>query len=73
MILFFIVIFVVCYRERKKERVTEHEQGRDRERERERERENLKQAPGSELSAQSQTQGLNSRISRSRPEPKSDA
>ena len=42
------------------ERETEHEQGRGRERERERERErqreNLKQAPGSELSAQSPTQ-----------------
>ena len=30
-------------------------------------------APGSELSAQSPTQGLNPRTMRSRPEPKSDA
>ena len=33
---------------------------RERERERERETQNLKQVPGSELSAQSLTQGLNS-------------
>ena len=45
---------------------TEHEQGRGRERG----RQNLKQAPGSELSAQSQTQGLNSQTVRS--ELKSD-
>ena len=36
------------------------EEQRERERERERERQNLKQAPGSELSAQSLTQGSNS-------------
>ena len=42
------------------ERETECEQGRgQRERERERETQNLKQDPGSELSAQSPTQGLN--------------
>ena len=40
---------------------------------RERETQNLKQAPGSELSAQSPTRGSNSRTSRSWPEPKSDA
>ena len=40
--------------------------------ERERETQNLKQAPGSELSAESQTQGSNSRIMRSYPELKSD-
>ena len=44
-----------------------------RSREREREAQNLKQAPGSELSAQSPTQGLNSRTARSGPELKSDA
>ena len=41
--------------------------------ERERETQNLKQAPGSELSAQSPTRGLNSRTARSWPETKSDA
>ena len=51
---FFITIFSVFIFER--ERETEHEKGRDRERE----IENLKQAQGSELSAQSPTQGLNS-------------
>ena len=34
---------------------------------------NSKQAPGSELSAQSLTRGPNSQTTRSRPEPKSDA
>ena len=52
-------------------RETEHERGRGRERERE--TQNPKRAPGSELSAQSPMQGLNSRTSRSQPEPKSDA
>uniref|UniRef100_A0ABI8AJT5 V-type proton ATPase subunit a n=1 Tax=Felis catus TaxID=9685 RepID=A0ABI8AJT5_FELCA len=40
---------------------------------RQREAPNPKQAPGSELSAQSPTRGSNSRTVRSRPEPKSDA
>ena len=40
-------------------------EGRGRKRERERERENPKQAPGSELSAQSLTWGLNPRTMRS--------
>ena len=44
-----------------RQRETEHEQGRVRERE----TQNLKQAPGSELSAQSPTRGLNSRTARS--------
>ena len=39
----------------------------------ERETQNLKQALGSELSAQSPTRGSNSGTARSRPEPKSDA
>ena len=43
------------------------------EEQRERETQNLKQAPGSELSAQSPTWGSNSRTARSWPEPKSDA
>ena len=47
---------------REREREREHEQGKA---ERERETQNLKQAPGSELSAQSLTQGLNSRTVRS--------
>ena len=41
--------------------------------ERERETQNPKQAPGSELSAQSPMRGLNSQTLRSGPEPKSDA
>ena len=41
--------------------------------EREREAQNLKQAPGSELSAQSPTRGSNSQTARSWPERKSDA
>ena len=40
---------------------------------RERETQNLKQAPGSELSAQIPTRGSNPRAVRSWPEPKSDA
>ena len=40
---------------------------------RERETQNLKQAPGSELSAQSPVRGLNPGTARSCPEPKSDA
>ena len=41
--------------------------------ERESETQNLKQAPGSELSAQSLMWGLNPQAVRSGPEPKSDA
>ena len=52
-----------------RQRETEHEWGRVRERE----TKNLKQAPGSELSAQSPTRGSNSRTVRSWPEPKSAA
>ena len=44
-----------------RQRETEHERGRVRERE----TQNLKQAPGSELSAQSPTRGSNSGIARS--------
>ena len=55
-------------RVRERDRHTEHEP----ERGRERGRQNLKQAPGSELSAQSPTQGLNSGTVRSWPRPKSD-
>ena len=44
-----------------RQRETEHEQGRVRERE----TQNLKQAPGSELSAQSSTRGSNSQTVRS--------
>ena len=52
-----------------RQRETEHERGRVRERE----TQNLKQAPGSEPSAQSPTRGWNSRSARSWPEPKSTA
>ena len=51
----------------------QRERERERERERKREGQNPKQAPGSELSAQSPTQGSNPQTARSRPEPKSDA
>nr|XP_060464193.1 basic salivary proline-rich protein 3-like [Panthera onca] len=52
-----------------------HDRGRARagERQRERETRNPKEAPGSELSAQSPTRGSNSQTVRSGPEPKSDA
>ena len=53
-----------------RQRQTEHEQG---EKQRERETQNPKQAPGSEVSAQSPTRGSNPRTVRSRSEPKSDA
>ena len=46
-----------------REREAEHKQGRDRERERE--TQNLKQVPGSELSAQSRMQGSNLGTARS--------
>ena len=46
-----------------REREAELEQGRGRERERE--TQNLKQSPGSELSAQSPMRGLNSQTGRS--------
>ena len=49
-------------RERERERESERPAG---EGQRERETENLKQAPGSELSAQSPMRGLNPRIVRS--------
>ena len=54
-------------REQESERARERARGREegRERSRERETQNLKWAPGSELSAQSPTQGLNSRAARS--------
>ena len=48
-----------------RQREIEHEWGRGRERERERETQNLKQAPGSELSAQSPRWGSNSQAVRS--------
>ena len=54
---FFFLTFYLFLRQGE----TEHEQGRGRERE----TQNLKQAPGSELSAQSLTRGSNSRTVRS--------
>ena len=65
---FFWVFFNVYLFLRQRE--TEREWGRGRERG---ETQNQKQAPGSELSAQSPTRGSNSRTVRSRPEVKSDA
>ena len=56
---FFLIFFNVYLFLRPRE--TEHEQGRVRERE----TQNLKQAPGSELSAQSPTKGSNSPTVRS--------
>ena len=52
-------MFIYFFRE---ETETDHEQGRGRQRG---ETQNPKQAPGSELSAQSPTQGLNSQTMRS--------
>ena len=62
-------------RERQREREGERERDRTQaeEGQRERETQNLKQAPGSELSAQSLMQGSNSWTARSGPELKSDA
>ena len=57
---------VFIFRERERERMCEQGRGR------ERERQNLKQASGSELSAQNPTRDLNPQAVRSRPEPKSD-
>ena len=54
---FFFIFLLFILRERERERETEIEQGRGRERERE--TQNPKQAPGSELSAQSLMQGSN--------------
>ena len=51
------------------ERETRYKWGRGRERG----TQDLKQAPGSELSAQSPMRGLNPQTVRSGPEPKSDA
>ena len=58
--LFFFLIFLTFYL-LLRQGETEHEQGRVRERE----TQNLKEAPGSELSAQSPTRGSNSRTARS--------
>ena len=62
---FFLIFFNVYLFLRQRQ----HERGRVRERE----TQNLKQAPGSELSAQSLMRGSNSRSARSWPELKSDA
>ena len=59
-------------RERERERETVRVGG-GAEREGDRERQNRKQAPGSELSAQSLMWGWKSQTVRSRPEPKLDA
>ena len=53
--------------------IFERERVQMREEQRERETQKLKQTPGSELSAQSPTQGSNSRTVISRPDPKWDA
>ena len=65
--LFLIFLIFIFERERERERE------RAGEGQREREPQNPKQAPGSELSAQSPTRGSNPRTVRSRPEPKSAA
>ena len=72
----FFIYFLTFIHFWEAERDIECEWGRGRDRGRRRIRSRLqapKQAPGSELSAQSPTQGLNPRTVRSRPEPKSDA
>ena len=60
---YFLKCLLIFERERERDRAPAGEG--QREREREKETQNLKQAPGSELSAQSLTQGLNSRAARS--------
>ena len=64
---FALSFFNVCLFLRETGRQSERGRGRDRE------TQNLKQAPGSEPSAQSPTRGSNPRTMRSRPEPKLDA
>ena len=59
--MFYIYIFLMFIFERERERERESDQGRGRERG----TQNPKQAPGSELSAQSLTRGSNSRTARS--------
>ena len=66
--LFIYFNFLMFIFERERERETEVQGGEE-----QRGKGNLKQVPGSELSAQSPTQGSNSRTGRSRPEPTSDA
>ena len=61
----FLLMFI-CFGDRERQSVSGEGQ-------RERETQNPKQAPGSELSAQSLTRGSNSRAVRSWPEPESDA
>ena len=51
----FVSCLFILERERERENESEYEQGRGRERQ----RQNLKQAPGSKLSAQSPIHGLN--------------
>ena len=58
---FFLHLIFERERERERERETEHKWGRGRDNE----TQNLKQAPGSELSAQSPTRALNSQTVRS--------
>ena len=65
---FFFNFIYFLERERETER-----QSMSREGQREEETQNLKQAPGSELSAQSPMWGSNPRATRSPPEPKTDA
>ena len=65
-------MFIYFERERERQRQRQR-QSVSREGQRERETQNLKQAPGSELSAQSPTWGSNSWAVRSWPELKSDA
>ena len=63
-VIFFLNVYLFL-RKRERERVSGEGQ-------RERETQNLKQAPGSDLRAQSPTQGSNSWTVRSWPEPESD-
>ena len=64
---FFFLNFLKCLF------ILERETGQVGQGQRERESQNRKQAPGSELSAQSWMRGSNSQAMRSRPEPKLDA
>ena len=65
LLIYFNVLMFIFGREKERERAGEGQRAR--------EIQNPKQAPGSELSAQSPTRGSNPQTVRSWPEPKSDA
>ena len=72
LLFFFLTLFLMFIFEIERDRQTDR-QSVSGEGQRVKETQNPKQAPGSELSAQSPKRGSNPRTARSRPEPKSDA